>query len=434
MSDGSDTGERLQRFAGTLSQDPRWAQLKDMLAERNRVTNPLQILGVHTSEIHHSRVLRWLLDPHAGHGLGSKFLEGFIQHTLEGAQRAGIEDAKPASLAGIDWTQTEIRLEWQRIDILVLNRPAGLVCAIENKIGAAEGFGENDVSQLTGYRRVLDRYFPTFHRHRVFLTPTGVESGSEAERRFWFAESYVTVQDLLVAILEECRERLAPEAAAFLDQYDATLRRYVVPGNDAASALAQKLYLEERELLEFIHRNRPDYRAGIKRALIEAIEAQDGWYLIEEGREYVCFGIAEWSGFPAQRTGQRLAPDHPELLFWAFYLPATGAEVWGPALVIGRGSDQQARHSLFDLAHRRRDVFAPREEEPSDRSLHMYEYPRDLLNDGDLGAGWADGSTHRKLVTYVEDFARDRMPAINRLALECLATLSNMAPDNRAGN
>jgi hypothetical protein len=64
----------------------------------------------------------------------------------------------------------------------------------------------------------------------------------------------------------------------------------------------------------------------------------------------------------------------------------------------------------------------------------MYEYPRDLLNDGDLGAGWADGSTHRKLVTYVEDFARDRMPAINRLALECLATLSNMAPDNRAGN
>lgn len=434
MSDGSDTGEQLQRFGGTLSRGPRWAQLKDMLAERNRVTNPFQILGVHTSEIHHSRVLRWLLDPNAGHGLGSKFLEGFIQRTLEGAQRAGIEDAKPESLTGIDWTQTEVRLEWQRVDILVLNRAASFVCAIENKIGAAEAFGETGVSQLAGYKRVLDRHFPTFDKHRVFLTPTGVESGSTAERCFWFAESYVTVRDFLVAILEEFRERLAPEAAAFLGQYVAILRRYVVPGNDPASALAQELYLEERDLLEFIHRNRPDYRAGIKQALIEAIQAQDAWHLIDENRDYIWFGIAEWSGFPAQQTGQRLAPDHPELLFWAFYLPSSGTEVWGPALVIGKGSDQRARQSLFDLAHQRRDVFAPREEEPSDLSLHMYEYPRDLLNDDDLGASWANGSTRDKLIGYVESFVRNEMPDINRLVLECLETLSNMTPDNMAGN
>ena len=276
MSDGADFAERLQRISGTLSRDLRWAELKEVLAERSRVVSPFQILGVQTSEIHHSRVLKWLLDPGAGHGLNSRFLEAFVRRTLEGAQRAGIEGASPESLVGIDWTQTEIRLEWQRIDILVLNRAAGIVCAIENKIGAAEGFGETGVSQLTGYRRVLDRYFPTFHKYRVFLTPTGVESGSEAERRFWFAESYVTVQDLLVAILEECREYLAPEAVAFLAQYDAILRRYVVPGNDAAGALAQELYLEERDLFEFIYRNRPDYRAGIKQALIEAIEAHDG--------------------------------------------------------------------------------------------------------------------------------------------------------------
>ena len=423
MSDGADFAERLQRFSGTLSRDPRWAELKEVLAERSRVVSPFQILGVQTSEIHHSRVLKWLLYPGAGHGLNSRFLEAFVRRTLEGAQRAGIEGASPESLVGIDWTQTEIRLEWQRIDILVLNRAAGIVCAIENKIGAAEGFGETGVSQLTGYRRVLDRYFPTFHKHRVFLTPTGVESGSEAERRFWFAESYVTVQDLLVAILEECREYLAPEAVAFLAQYDAILRRYVVPGNDAAGALAQELYLEERDLFEFIYRNRPDYRAVIKQALIEAIEAHDGWYLIDDNRDYVWFGISEWSEIPAQQTGLRFAPDHSELLLWAFYLPASGVDVWGPALVIGRGSDEQARQSLFDLAHQHRGIFDPREDELGDFSVHMYEYHRDLLIDSDLGANWADGSTRLKLVGYVEDFARDRMPAINRLVLECLKAL-----------
>ena len=423
MSDESDFAERLQRFGGTVSRDPRWAELKEMLAQRSRVVSPFQILGVQTSEIHHSRVLKWLLDPGAGHGLASRFLEAFVRRTSEGAQRAGVEGVSPGSLVGIDWTQTEIRLEWQHIDILVLNRAAGFVCAIENKIGAAEGFDETCVSQLTAYRRVLDRHFPTFHKHRVFLTPAGVESGSEKERRFWFAESYVTVQDLLVTILEEYREHLTPEAAAFLGQYEAILRRYVVPGNDTAAALAQELYLEKRDLFEFIYRNRPDYRVGIKQALIEAIEAHDGWYLIDDNRDYVWFGISEWSEFPAQRTGLRFAPDRSELLLWAFHLPASGIDVWGPALVIGRGSDEQARQSLFDLAHQHRGIFDPREDELGDFSVHMYEYHRDLLIDTDLGASWADGSTRLKLVGYVEDFARDRMPAINRLVIECLKAL-----------
>ena len=91
--------------------------------------------------------------------------------------------------------------------------------------------------------------------------------------------------------------------------------------------------------------------------------------------------------------------------------------------MIGRGSDEQARQSLFDLAHQHRGIFDPREDELYDFSVHMYEYHRDLLIDSDLGANWADGSTRLKLVGYVEDFARDRMPAINRLVLECLKAL-----------
>ena len=52
--------------------------------------------------------------------------------------------------------------EWNYIDILVLNREARFVCAIENKINADEGFDEDGRSQLSRYRETLAREFPDF--------------------------------------------------------------------------------------------------------------------------------------------------------------------------------------------------------------------------------------------------------------------------------
>ena len=51
----------------------------DELLPWTRRVNLFDILKISRSEIRHSNVLCWLLDPHENHGIGDAFLRGIIQ-------------------------------------------------------------------------------------------------------------------------------------------------------------------------------------------------------------------------------------------------------------------------------------------------------------------------------------------------------------------
>ena len=55
------------------------------------------------------------------------------------ARNRNIATVTVEELGAIDWSETDVRREWRYIDILILNRKAKFVCAIENKILADEG-------------------------------------------------------------------------------------------------------------------------------------------------------------------------------------------------------------------------------------------------------------------------------------------------------
>ena len=410
----------LNDFRDFMSSDPHPAQLKSLAEQQRREVNFFEVLGVHDSEAVHSNVLAWLLNPQANHGAGSHFLENFLDRTVEAANDLGIPSADPTKIRSIDWSETEVRREWQYIDILILNRKAGFVCAVENKIRADEGFSDAGVSQLTGYRETLKREFPGFAKHRVFLSPSGVASRSDVECRFWVPADYAAIRELVVGTMENYGHDASKEGRPFLSQYEAVLRRNIVPDKNDITRIAQEIYLEHRDAIELIYRNKPNYRAGVKQALKEAIAEREGWQLEREDADYVRFRISGWDRFEAHNTGTGFEPQSKALLVFTFYCPYEPTNTGGPALALGPGTDETVRNKLFECARQNPKVFQPREHSLQDGWTHLHEYRWNLLEDSDLGTKWADGSTGVKLTAWVEEFADRHLPAMEELIARCL--------------
>ena len=92
----------------------------------------LGVLGRHRDELAHSRMLAWLLDPCARHGLGTRVLAGVLRH-------ASPDATLPLGLERVN-VFTEVVLGDGRLDIVV-DAPS-LYLVIENKVDAHEGEGQ----------------------------------------------------------------------------------------------------------------------------------------------------------------------------------------------------------------------------------------------------------------------------------------------------
>ena len=415
-----DPAIRLAKFLKFMVDEPGIAQLKYLAEQQQRELDLFQVLRVQDSELVHSNFLAWLLDPEGTHAIGSNFLRGFLECSIRAAHERDIRVVPNDTINSIDWSGTEVLREWQFIDILVLNRKARFACAIENKIWADEGFSHNGQSQLTTYRRLLEKEFPEFDRHLVFLSPCGMASASGAERKYWVPENYATVHKLI----EECRQNFAneisPEVSMFLKQYETTLRRNVVPETSEIGKIAGKIYLEHRDAIELIYRHRPDYRAGIKQTLTDAIEEQSGWVISPDSPDYVRFRSCEWDSFAAQKTGTGWAPRSNDLLLFEFWCPAEPTSTRGPSLTLGPGTNEALRRHIYEQVSQNPGAFKVRGSALSEGYTYLHEFRLDLLEDGDLGIRWDDGSARNKLREWVKRFAEDEFPRINAAVVRCL--------------
>ena len=282
----------LQRFA---DDSPALEKLKELHEESLAQLDPFTVLGVADSEIHHSRFLAWLLDPRQTHRAGDYFLKAYLSHTCSTARDAGLPGMTPSDVHTTNWSGTEVRLEWQYIDILVLNRAARFVCAIENKIWSPEGIGEDDKSQLTWYRETLQTHFPDFTRHYVFLSPSGVSSQISEERKFWTPEDYATVLKLVEQTLDYKGEVMREDVRTFLQQYANTLRRRnIVQDSSELKQLARRIYLEHRDAIELLNQYKPDYIAEAKTLFKEAITRQSGWTVVYEENRHIGIRPDSW--------------------------------------------------------------------------------------------------------------------------------------------
>lgn len=240
--------------------------------------NIFQILKISTTEIRHSNFLSWLLDPKGSHKLGDIFLKRFFKEVFSSDKFPKIN---PENVEGMDLSKVEVRREWENIDLLLIHNK--VVVCVENKVYSSES-----EHQLIDYKKVIQVEFPEpeFIQTFVFLTPKGIESINE--KNSFEPISYEFIVESLERIISENGESLVPQVKTYITDYITIIKREIM-GTDELTKLSKEIYLNHKELIEFIYKNRPDNCIYVSQLIKEELERR-GWDIgCSETKNFVRF-------------------------------------------------------------------------------------------------------------------------------------------------
>ena len=395
------------------------AELQQLLEERRSEFDALTFLGLSSSEAVHSRVLAWLLDPQGSHGAGDNFLRGFLRACATVAAGAGVYVGDLGDETAFQWSATRVQQEWHnvvegyegRLDILLINDAEGVLCGIENKILSGE-----HSEQLTRYRRALAGAYPDFHRRHVFLSPAGTVPLREEERQYWAPVSYATVLQLVEQTITQGDEQIREDVGAFLRQYSTTLRRRVVPDPTSnPRALARKIYMENREVIDFINANKPDYVEEGEKIAQDAIALHnDKWVPDWKERKLVFFRSTEWDQFEVLKTGTGWGNPGSVITFAFDFRP----EHLQLICTLGPGTDEAVRQKIHEDIGRHGRLFSHAGRGLS-RSYTRLDVKGSITTDADYD-NWDDPAVRAKILDWVAEFAENEFPEMNAVILESL--------------
>lgn len=234
-----------------LLNDPAFDKLEQLL----KSPNIFSILKIERREIRHSNFLAWLLDPKANHGLGNIFLKRLLCDLA--ISHSNIFHIK--EVESLPYDTVRVKREWFDIDILIIF-PKLVIC-IENKIDHKEKKG-----QLTKYRNYIKKAYPGRKKLYVFLTPDGRKAQYDSE---FMSYSYEQIAENLSVLLSK-KELVNPKVTTYVEDYVINLNRKIM-GNDEANKIAKRIYINHRELIDFINKNIPDILKEFQQAIIDKI-------------------------------------------------------------------------------------------------------------------------------------------------------------------
>ena len=364
--------------------------------------------GLWAFEEFHSRVISWLLDPSAYHRQAGHFINVLLNATM----------APPQMLAA-DWSASQILQEWASVvdgqwgylDILIVNRESRNLIAIENKT-----FSQEHSNQLTRYHLALANEYPDFTRHHIFLSPAGVSPYFERDRKHWQPASYSIIHHAIREVLET--GIADPDANALLQIYATTIRRNVMPDTNLDKQ-ARRIYLEHWEALDRIFANKPDWIDETKQMLREAVAKHSFWKLDREDPQYVRFHAVEWDEFPSFRTGTGWLPESNAILLFQFRL-TNERPILDIGMSTGDPSNDEIRAALFDAIRQNPAIFKPTRDSLVQGWMILHMEPEYILESADYGPVWDDGTVRRKIEAWIDKFAAEQFPEMNRIIVECL--------------
>jgi len=258
-----------------LLNDPNFDKIRLEL----RKPNIFQILDISQVEIRHSNFLSWLLDPNGTHGLGEIFLTKFLLELTASEKAAALDEF---GVGKLNFTNAEIRREWQKIDLLIIFDT--LVVCIENKIKS-----HDHSNQLSRYKETVDKNFKNHRKLFVYLTRTGEEPKAIGQN--YITYSYESIIDQLGGMLEIHGDSLKPEVRQYISDYLTILKRELMK-DDKLNDLADKIYNKHRELFEFVNDYKSDALRELHEIFVEKIEdKKDGknWVLGSSKKRFVRF-------------------------------------------------------------------------------------------------------------------------------------------------
>lgn len=236
--------------------------------------NIFETLGVKSYEIRHSNFLAWLLDPNGNHGLENYFLKRFLINIFKDVK----SQIKVIDIHNLLKQNVIIHRERFYIDLLI--EFENTIIIIENKINAVEGFG-----QLKRYREVVsENYSDRKKIECVFLTKDGYESSIPEH---YITTSYNDIRIILEDVILYNADNLNQHTKIYISDYIDNLKKNILQ-MDPANKLAEKIYLNHKDLFDFIYSNRPNAVEYVKKSFNEFLE-KDGYVIGSKAPHFTRF-------------------------------------------------------------------------------------------------------------------------------------------------
>ncbi len=267
--------------------------------------NIFSAFRITNNEIRHSNFLAWLLDPNETHGLGDLFLTRILRDLFLD-KKSG--DISIVDIPKINLRKAIIHREWHNIDILIETEK--FVVAIENKFNSGE-----HSDQLNKYRKIIKEHFSDHSHIFVFLSAYGISSSDQEN---YIDLSYERIVEILSGIMDVYEPTLSPSSKLYIHDFITNIKMNVT-NNSEANELAKKIYLNHKDLFDFIIDNKPDKASEFRRFFIDKVK-QSGWIDGSINKGYIRFLTPALEAIIPKGGGTYGWPNKEAFLFEIDYL------------------------------------------------------------------------------------------------------------------
>jgi len=215
-----------------------------------RSFNPLRVLRVDQSEIRHSNVIYWLLDPAENHQLGSKVLERFVGELMTNARNDKFYTdsewlVEMPSFTYMDWlVERDVKTAGNEIiDIILVSELNKTVLFIENKYDNTEFEGQ------------LDKYYETLRANYVgyLIVPINMTlKGDLSSNDNYLTIDYSNVAQAIAFVLEEQQEAITDDIYRFIQHYLEVIQNKIIPDTKTVS-IANEVFEKYSESVLYLY-------------------------------------------------------------------------------------------------------------------------------------------------------------------------------------
>lgn len=353
--------------------------------------NIFEALGVTTRELNHSRFLGFLLDPAESHGLGDIFLKRFLQTALKNIKKS---DISPIEIDSDDLTQSEVKFEYENIDVFIFNQEKKVAIVIENKTNSQE-----HSNQLQKYHDFIKHRFPQYRFLGIYITRERSQSSHSA----FVAVSHEDIKAVVAEVIQRPGLNLNSVVSMAINQYLEVLRRHFMQDSEIAE-LCGKIYRRHKHAIDLIIANKPDKRDFVQKVVLGLISNEKTLTLDDSTRPYIRFA-SKALDHPFLKNAEEEWTTSRRLALYEF---RNGLNSLSLIVQLGRG-EQAKRKQILEMAQNHGKPFKP---EKKLYTLWNRLYKIDMLDESDYDL--AEDEIKNKIKEKWDEFLQIDYPAIEK--------------------